>query len=171
MNIVLIGMRGSGKSTVGKLLAKKLNKQFIDTDRLLAEREGKQLPEIITLFGWDYFRNKESDIAEEVAKQTNAVISTGGGIILRQKNIDALGNKGMFVFLKASISEILKRIGRNKNRPSLTGKKSFTEELEDVWNERKKIYKQTADIIIETDNKTIEQIAEEIKKHFSNITV
>jgi len=164
MNIVLIGMRGSGKTTVGKLLSKKLNKTFYDLDRLLAEKESQPIAEIVKTHGWEYFRDKESEIAEEISQKTNAVIATGGGLILRQKNIDALAAHGKFIFLKASIPSIFRRISKDKNRPSLTEKKSFTEELEDVWNNRKEIYKQTADIIIETDNKAIKQIVDEIIK-------
>lgn len=162
MNIILIGMRGSGKTTIGKLLSEKLNKTFYDLDTLLALKENMPISKIVEKQGWDYFRDQESEIVEKIFQETNAVISTGGGVILRQKNIAALGKNGTFIFLKASVSEITKRINKGKNRPSLTGKKSFIEELEDIWNERKQLYNQTANIIIETDNKTFDEITHEI---------
>jgi len=162
MNIVLIGMRGSGKSTVGKLLANKLNKQFIDIDKLLVEREGKLLPAMITLHGWTYFRDKESQLVEEVSNQTNTIIATGGGVVLRKQNIDLLKKNGKFIFLKASIETMLKRIKNANDRPALTNKKTLKEEMEEVWGKRKSFYEDSANIIIETDKKTLKSVVDEI---------
>ena len=164
MNIVLIGMRGSGKSTVAKLLAKKLAKHFYDMDSLLVKKVGMALPEFVNKYDWELFRDKESEIADEISSMADAVIATGGGVILRQKNVDALKKNGTFVFLKTSVEQMLKRIGNAKNRPSLTSKKSLKEEIEQVWKERKSLYEQAADVTIDTDNKTLDEIIEEIIK-------
>jgi len=162
MNIVLIGMRGSGKSTVAKLLAKKLDKKFIDLDELLSKKVDMTLPKFVKQFGWEQFRDKESEIAEEISQQTYAVISTGGGVILRKQNVDALKKNGKFVYLQTSIATMLKRLESDRSRPALTNKKTLEEELQQVWEERKTLYENAADIIIETDKKTVKEIADEI---------
>jgi len=162
MNIILIGMRGSGKSTIGKILSKKTNKTFYDLDKLLVQKIGISIPEIIKKYDWEYFRDKESEIVEEISKETNAIIATGGGIVLRQKNIDILKKNGKFIYMKTSIDTMIKRIGDNKNRPSLTNKKFLREELEEVLPQRKNLYESTADVTITTDNKTPKSIADEV---------
>jgi len=164
MNIILIGMRGSGKSTIGKLLAKKLDKQFYDMDSLLEKKVRMTLPEYVKQLGWESFRDKESEVAEEVSHLTNVIIATGGGVILREKNINALKTNGKFIFLKTSIIQMLNRIGDAKNRPSLTKRNTLEEELEEIWKQRKSLYEQTADITIETDDKTTDEITKEIIK-------
>jgi len=167
MNIILIGMRGSGKTTVAKNLAKKLDKTFYDLDSLLAEKEQMPISEVVNKHGWDYFRDRESEIVKRISVQKNAVISTGGGVILRKKNIDELNKNGKFIFLKTSIETMVKRINGNKNRPALTTQKTLKEEIEEVWNNRKGLYEQTADFTIETDNKTIEEIVNEITNNLA----
>jgi len=168
MNIVLIGMRGSGKTTVGKFLSKKTNKIFYDLDKLLIKKNGTSIPEMIKKFDWEYFRNKESEIAEEISNETDVVIATGGGIVLRQKNIDAFKKNSKFIYMRTSIPEMIKRIGEDMNRPALTNKKSLREELKEVLLQRKSLYEQTADIIIDTDNKPPKIIVEEIIRLLNN---
>jgi shikimate kinase len=162
MNIVLTGMRGSGKSTIAKMLAGKMNRSFIDMDSLIVKKVGMPLPEFVKKNGWKTFRDKETEVTLETADLTNTIIATGGGVILRKQNVDALKKNGKFVFLKTSIQTMIKRIGEDKNRPALTNKKTMEEELEEVWKERKNLYEQSADSIIETDNKTHEAIVNEI---------
>lgn len=164
MNIILIGMRGSGKTTIAKLLAKKLHKEFYDLDALVAEKENMPIAKIVYAQGWDYFRNKESEIAEEISQKANAVIATGGGIILRKKNIDALKRNGKFIFLQASVTNLVKRIGTDSNRPRLTKEKTMHEELKKLWEERKMVYQKVADDIVETDHKSLQDIVKEILK-------
>src|SRR6185369_9382539 len=149
-NIVLIGMRGSGKSTIGKLLAQKLEKDFIDLDSLLEQKIGMPVAEIVAKHGWDYFRDYETKIVHAVANVTDTVIATGGGFVLRKNNIDALKQNGIFVFLKAPTTTLIERIGDDANRAPLTDKKTKEEEMEEVWKQRKDLYEQTADIIIDT---------------------
>ncbi|HWY80037.1 MAG TPA: shikimate kinase [Candidatus Sulfotelmatobacter sp.] len=165
MNIILIGMRGSGKSTVGKILSKKTAKTFYDLDSLLIQSEGISITEIVQKYGWEYFREKESKLVERISKQINAVIAPGGGAIIQKSNRDFLGKNGKFIFLKVSVNQILSRISHNNNRPSLTGTKTFTEEIKDIWNERRTIYEQTSDITIDTDDKTPKEVVNEILKY------
>lgn len=163
-NIVLIGMRGSGKTTVGKLLAKKLSKKFLELDALIEKRVGMKIPVIVEKKGWSYFRKKESEVAKETALYTDKIVSTGGGVVTKDDNIKALKKNGVFIFLNASTKTLLKRIGVDSTRPFLTNAKSRQEDVENVLKERMKLYKRTANYLIDTDNLTPMKIVDQIIK-------
>jgi len=162
MNVVLIGYRGTGKSTVGKVVATRLGRTLISTDAEIVKRAGQTIPEIVTQHGWDYFRDLESKICGELAGQDGMVIDTGGGAILRSENVEQLKKNGTLFWLTASVESIVQRIGRDNQRPSLTGTKSFVEEVEEVLRERTPKYQAAADHVIETDGRSIVQIVDEI---------
>jgi len=155
MNIVLIGYRGTGKSTVGQLLAARLGRELVSTDAEIIKRAKRTIPEIVTQEGWEYFRNLESDICRELASRDKLVIDTGGGAILRTQNVEALKKNGTVFWLTASIETIGKRIGGDDQRPSLTGGKSFVDEIGDVLRERTPNYQTAADHTIVTDDRSI----------------
>lgn len=163
MNIVLIGMRGSGKTTIGKLLAKRLGKQFIEMDELIVQKVGHSIPEIVNRYGWEKFRDVEQEITREVAGWDNVVNATGGGVVTREENIRQLKKQGKLVWLKANTDTLLRRIGNDQSRPSLTGK-SHQEDMEAVLADRSPIYEQVADFIIDTEDKMPEEVAEIITK-------
>ena len=167
MNIVLIGMRGSGKTAVGKLLAKRLGKQFIEMDELIVRRLGQTVPEIVQRYGWQKFRDVEAEITREVAGVENVVNATGGGVVTREENIRELKKKGKLVWLKADLDTLLRRIGNDQSRPSLTGK-SQREDMETVLAERSPIYERAADFIVDTEGKMPEEVAEAIAKLYTN---
>lgn len=160
MNIVLIGYRGTGKSTVGKLLAARLGRELVSTDAEIIKRAKRTIPEIVTQEGWEYFRNLESDICRELASRDKLVIDTGGGAILRTQNVEALKKNGTVFWLTASVETIGKRIGGDNQRPSLTGAKSFVDEIQDVLRERAPNYQAAADYTIATDDRSINQLVE-----------
>lgn len=160
MNIVLIGYRGTGKSTVGKLLAARLGRELVSTDAEIIKRAKRTIPEIVTQEGWEYFRNLESDICRELASRDKLVIDTGGGAILRTQNVEALKKNGTVFWLTASVETIEKRIGDDDQRPSLTGAKSFVDEIQDVLRERTPNYQTAADHTIATDDRSINQLVE-----------
>lgn len=160
MNIVLIGYRGTGKSTVGKLLAARLGRELVSTDAEIIKRAKRTIPEIVTQEGWEYFRNLESDICRELASRDKLVIDTGGGAILRTQNVEALKKNGTVFWLTASVETIGKRIGGDNQRPSLTGAKSFVDEIQDVLRERTPNYQAAADHTIATDDRSINQLVE-----------
>ncbi|MDP3988252.1 MAG: shikimate kinase [Candidatus Levybacteria bacterium] len=170
-NIVLIGMRGSGKTTIAKLLSKKLNKEFLELDDILVKKEGSSIRELVSKKGWDYFRDKESEIVKEVLSLNNKIISTGGGVVVRNQNIETLRKNGVLIYLKASLNTLLKRIGEDKNRPPLTDKKNTREEIEEVLRGREELYKNSADEIIVTDDLNEEQTAVQIIKQLNNLTM
>ena len=160
MNIVLIGYRGTGKSTVGRLLAARLEREFVSTDAEIVKRAQRTIPEIVAQQGWDYFRDLESDICRELASRDQLVIDTGGGAILRAQNVEALKKDGTVFWLTASVETIAQRIGGDNQRPSLTGTKSFVDEIQDVLGERTPKYRAAADHIISTDDRSINQLVE-----------
>jgi shikimate kinase len=164
MNIVLIGYRGTGKSTVGRLLAARLGRELVSTDSEIVMRAKQTIPEIVDQQGWDYFRDLESDICGELADRDQIVIDTGGGTILRTKNVEALRKKGVVVWLTASVETITKRIGHDDQRPSLTGTRSFVDEIQEVLRERTQKYQAAADHCIATDDRSINQLVDTLLK-------
>jgi shikimate kinase len=162
VNIVLIGYRGTGKSTVGRQLAARLGRVLVSTDAEIVKRAQRTIPEIVAQQGWEYFRDLESEICREVASRDQLVIDTGGGAILRAQNVEALKKNGTLFWLEASVGTITKRIGRDTQRPSLTGTKSFVDEIQDVLRERTPTYQAAADHVITTDNRSINQLVEAI---------
>ena len=162
MNIVLMGYRGTGKSTVGRLLAARLGRELVSTDAEIIKRVQHSIPEIVAQKGWEHFRDLESDICREFAGRDQLVIDTGGGAILRVQNVEVLKKNGTVFWLTASVETIAKRIGSNNQRPSLTGTKSFVDEIQDVLWERTPKYQAAADHSIATDNRSVNQMVETI---------
>jgi shikimate kinase len=162
MNVVLIGYRGTGKSTVGKTVAARLGRAVVSTDDEIVKRIGRTIPEIVAQHGWDYFRNIESEICRELADRDGLVIDTGGGAILRPENVAALKKTGTLFWLTASVATIAQRIGRDTERPSLTGTKSFVDEIEQVLRERTPKYQAAADHAVSTDGRSVQEIVDEI---------
>lgn len=161
-NIVLIGMRGSGKTTVAGHLARKLGIESLDLDEIMAGRLALSTPEIVQKHGWSYFRDQESTIAQEVSATDNKLISTGGGVVLKPQNVAALKRNGIIVLLRASANVLIKRLGDARDRPPLTSAKSLNDEVRQVLRERQKLYEAAADIVIDTDKLRPAQIADKI---------
>ena len=161
MNLILIGYRGTGKSTVGEILAKRLKLRLVNLDERIAAKAGKRIPEIVEQRGWEHFRDLESEVVAEAVKDDGQVLDCGGGVILREKNTALLKKAGQVFWLQASIPTIVARIQNGAERPSLTGK-SFTDEVADVLREREPRYRAAADHVVDTEGKTPERVAEEI---------
>lgn len=162
MNIVLIGYRGTGKSTVGKVLATRLGRELVSTDKEIVKRAGRSIPEIVAEHGWEHFRQLESQVCKDLGGRDNLVIDTGGGAILRKENVDAFKRNGTLCWLTASVNTIANRIGGDTQRPSLTGNKSFVEEIQEVLEERIPKYQAAADHIVPTDGRSIKQLVENL---------
>ena len=162
MNIVLVGYRGTGKSTVARMLSKELNFPVFNMDEEITKKAVMSIPEIVEKFGWDSFRDMESEIAEQVSNLDNHIIDTGGGVILCDKNVKNLRKNSKVFWLKADITTIVKRIKHGRHRPSLTEGKSFVDEIEEVLAQRKEKYKKAADYIIDTSKLSPSDVAEKI---------
>ncbi|WP_454064198.1 shikimate kinase [Candidatus Nitrospira salsa] len=162
MNIVLIGYRGTGKSTVAKLLGQKLGRNVVSTDAEVIAKAQLPIPEIVEKFGWDHFRQIETEVCQVLSTQESLVIDTGGGAILKQENVIALNTNSVTFWLTAEIPTIASRIGGDTQRPSLSGTKTFVEEIEEILHERTPKYQAAADHIIPTDHFSPDQIVESI---------
>lgn len=162
MNIVLIGYRGTGKSVVGSILAKRLNMQCIGMDAEIVKKAGMPIPEIVAKYGWPKFRDIESELARELSGRDNVIIDTGGGVIERPENIEALRNNGVIFWLKASVDVIVSRIADGTERPALTAGKTFTDEVAEVLEKRIPKYQAAGRHEIDTDHLTPDQIADKI---------
>lgn len=162
MNIVLIGYRGTGKSVVGKLVAKAIGMDYVSMDARIVEKAGMSIPAIVEKDGWTTFRDMESEVARELAACDNIVIDCGGGVIERPENIDVLGQKSVIIWLKASVGKIVSRIQGDTERPSLTGAKSFTDEVAEVLERRTPKYEAAAQYDIDTEQLTPKEVAERV---------
>ena len=165
MNIILIGYRGSGKTTVGRELAKLLERPFFDSDRMVFAKTGRTVSEIVEAGGWPAFREAEKAVIADLSALDQAVISLGGGAIMDPDNVAALEERGKFVWLKADARTLARRMQSEKNgggqRPSLTGAGTL-EEVERVLAERLPVYRALADLAVDTAGKYPAGIAVEI---------
>ena len=159
MNLILIGYRGTGKSTVAKILSERFQARLISTDEFIITKAGMHIPEIVESKGWDYFREFESGVIKEISKEDDCIIDAGGGVVLREENIKNLKKNAKIVLLKADVKIIAERIKDDTKRPSLTGEKSFIDEINEVLNERKPLYEKAADFSVDTSNLTPEEVA------------
>ena len=161
-NIALIGFMGVGKTAVGKALAGKLDKKFIELDSLIKQKAGKTIPEIFKQDGEIAFRELEIAVTKEVAKGKNQVIACGGGVVLNKINIDRLRNESIIVYLTASPKVILKRVsGGGMERPLLEASNQALT-VQGLLTFRKPFYERAADIKIDTSKLDVESIVEQI---------
>lgn len=166
-NIILIGPMGSGKSTIGNLLAKKLNRIFIDSDHYIEEKTGVDIPRIFDVEGEEGFRQRETCALKELAEQRDIVLATGGGSVIKEENQHILSNCGFIVFLDTSIQQQMSRLKKDKKRPLLQTDNP-RQRLEELLTERKPIYQKLADFTIKTDHKYAKAILNNIMKNIPN---
>ena len=164
-NIVLIGMSGSGKSTVGQYIARKLNIDFLDTDDIIVSNTEKSIEYIFSHYGEIYFRELEKLVINSLGQRGNMVIATGGGIVLNSDNLEKLKNNGIIFLLQGSVETLYKNINFqnsiNDQRPLLK-QGDLKVELERMYNNREELYLKSGDYKISIDNKTINEIGNEI---------
>ena len=165
MNIVLIGYRCTGKTTVGTLLAAATGMGFVDIDRLITDREGLSIPSIVSRSGWEHFRSLERHLVIETGMKDNLVVATGGGVVMDTENIARLREHGTLFWLKARSVTIAKRMLRHSlegcHRPSLTGCGSL-EEIDRLLTVRSPLYEQACDYEVDGDRSEPREMAAEI---------
>ena len=159
-NIVLTGFMGTGKTAVGKKLSRLLNMELVDVDTEIEKSQKMTVKEIFKNFGEPRFREIETEMIKKLSGKENIIISTGGGAVLKQENMDILREKGIIVCLMAKPETILSRTSHNSNRPLLHVEDPFGK-INELLNFRKPFYER-ADIMIDTEGKTPILIAEEI---------
>ena len=165
-NIFIVGLMGSGKTSIGKLLAKRTGRLFIDTDNQIIKESGMTITEIFNKFSENYFRDLEHKVLSKVKSIENHVISTGGGIILKLENIKIMKNSGTIIFLDIDVETQLSRVINKKNRPLLNSN-NMVENLVNIKKERDYIYKNISDYIISISEKNKSEIVEEIQNYIS----
>jgi len=160
-NIYLIGMRGVGKTSIGKVLAQRLGRDFIDIDEQIALKEGKTIMEIVADQGWEEFRKRENAMVQEISKKENSVVSTGGGALMHFDNAQILKSSGKLFLLVATPAVLVERLKASHQRPSLNGKDPL-EEIDEIWEQRKEIYYKYADEVVDTEPWDQERIMSEL---------
>ena len=167
MNIFIVGPMGSGKSTVGKIISDELFLDFFDTDDEIEIRTGASIDWIFDLEGESGFRKRESEMLDEMVKKNSIVLSTGGGIVLESSNRELLSSRGTVFYLSTPISVQVERTAKDKDRPLL--KNGDPEKiLSKLHDEREEFYKSVSDHIIETEDKSSQEVASEIIKLVKN---
>mgnify|MGYP001595704606 FL=1 len=162
-NIFIVGSMGSGKTSIGKILAKKNHLSFLDTDHEIIRSSGYSIPDIFEKFGEEYFRELETKQLKEMYGMKNHVISTGGGIILKKQNIELIKNLGIVIFLDISINSQINRVKNRKNRP-LINDNNLKDNLLSLKKIRDPIYKKISNYIIDVSEKERNQIVTEIQE-------
>ncbi|GAG33800.1 unnamed protein product [marine sediment metagenome] len=168
MNIVLIGYRCSGKTEVGKILARELEKDFIDTDKLIEDNAGCSIETIISRNGWNHFREIEKSLIEMVSRRNNLIIATGGGVVMDEDNVKNLKKNAWIVWLNGEPEVIRERMDKEqrsgKIRPSLTGEDPL-EEIKQVMDVRIPLYEKAATLVVDTSAVTSTEVAALIIKN------
>ena len=167
-------MMGSGKTTVGEQLAKKLNMSFVDIDETVETVTGMSISEIFEIFGEERFREMESAFFIEKSKQDNQIFSTGGGIVLRSENRNILKTNGTTILLRNKPETLTVRLKSSpqdpseNSRPLLYNSFNLNDRLTKIWNERKSYYESSAKYIIDTDELTYNEVVKKIARYLQN---
>ncbi len=164
-NIFLVGLMGAGKTTVGRLLAKRLGRRFIDTDHEIEARCGVKIPTIFEMEGEAGFRKRESQVIDELTQEKNLVLATGGGAVLLPENRTNLHNRGMVFYLRANPHELWLRTKNDKGRPLLNQGDARTT-LEKLYAERDPLYLEAAHHTIDTGKPSVSQLVNTLMMQF-----
>lgn len=162
-NIFLVGLMGAGKTSVGKLLAKRLGKAFVDSDREIERVTGVRIPVIFEIEGEAGFRAREARILAELVQGENIVLATGGGAVLSAQNRQLLAENGVVIYLCAAVHDLWSRTRHDKNRPLLKTAEPVAK-LEQLYAERDPLYRETADIIVDTGNQSLGSLAHKLEQ-------
>ena len=169
---MLVGYRCSGKTSVGKHLARELGGQFFDTDTWIEKKAQCSIETIVSRHGWDCFRSIEKELIKELSGGIKLVIATGGGVVMDEENVRNLKRTGFIVWLTAKAEVLKKRMLRDhrsgKSRPSLTGSDPL-EEITKVLSARASYYKKASDLVVDTTSLSPSQVAALILRHFPEI--
>lgn len=161
VNVFLVGPMGAGKSTIGRLLASELKARFRDTDKVIEERTGADIPWIFDVEGESGFRDREAAVLAELALEPGMVIATGGGIVLRPENRAVMQRSGYVCYLTAAIEQLVERTARDKKRPLLQVDNP-RKKIVDLLQQRDPLYREVADFIVTTDRRPPRLVAQEI---------
>ena len=167
-NIFLVGLMGAGKSTVGRILARRLGKRFVDTDHEIEKRNGVTIPVIFEIEGEDGFRRREQEVLADLAQEKDLVLSTGGGIVLKPENREVLRNHGFVVYLNARPELLAERTKHDRTRPLLNVEDPLTR-LRELFAVRDPLYREVAHAVVETGRGAPQQVVQAILGEISRI--
>ncbi len=162
-NLFLVGMPGCGKSTLGRLLARRLDKAFVDADVELERRLGVTIPVIFELEGEPGFREREATILTDLVVQNNIVLSTGGGVVLRPSNRERLKEGGTVLYLHAAPATLWERTRHSKHRPLLQAPDPFAR-VQELYTARDSLYREVADAVVESDREQVSRLAHRLEQ-------
>ena len=160
-NIFLVGLMGAGKTSVGRLLSRRMGKEFYDSDHVIEDRTGVKIMVIFDIEGESGFRSRERDVIKELVRKKGIVLATGGGSILDSENRQHLKNNGTVIYLHASVGELVRRTNHDSKRPLLRTK-NVKKKLDDLYIERDPLYRSIADLIFETKNQSVAELVSAI---------
>lgn len=166
-NVILIGPMGSGKTTIGRLLARELNRPFFDADSELEKRTGVNIPWIFDVEGEAGFRKRETSIIEKLTEKKNIILATGGGAILKEENRNFIKSRGVVIYLSVSIDSQIERTSQNQNRPLLQVE-DIKKQLQKLHQIRHPLYESIADFHIATDKHSINNIVTQCLEYLAN---
>ena len=169
-NIILVGLMGSGKTSVGKVLARLLNKDFVDSDHEIERVTGVRVPVIFEIEGEAGFRARERKMIAEIVARENILLATGGGAVLAKENRDLLRAHGTVIYLRAPVKSLLKRTQHDRSRPLLQVADPAAK-LTELYEQRDPLYREVAHLIVDTSNQSVRTLAAQIEaklKTFAN---
>ena len=162
-NIFLIGLMGAGKSTIGKQLARELGKDFRDSDSEIENRTGVSIDVIFDIEGERGFRRRETGMLKELVEKRGIVLATGGGAVLALENRQMLRDNGLIIYLRATAEHLAGRVRLDRKRPLLQSGDKLVK-IRELLAQREPIYKELADMVIETNNRSIPRVVRHISK-------
>lgn len=162
-NLFLIGPMGAGKSAVGRQLARLMHMDFIDSDDEIENRTGVDIAFIFEKEGEDGFRKREAKVIDELSARQGVVLATGGGAVLDPQNRSYLGGRGFVIYLHTTVKQQLDRTNRGRSRPLLDTGDDRAKVLEELMEVRDPLYREIADLVVETDGRRVKEVAAEIR--------
>ena len=170
-NLILVGMMGSGKTTMGRALSKHLGKEFVDSDEEIQKRTGVTIPHIFDIEGETGFRQRETAAIRDMAGRDNMVLATGGGAVLAEQNRPMLQQNGIVIYLKANVHDLWQRTRHDRNRPLLQTPDPYAK-LTELFQQRDPLYRQVADIVVQSGKQSAHalmlHLVDEIEKFRKN---
>jgi shikimate kinase len=167
-SLILVGMMGAGKTTVGRLLARRLKRSFHDADEEIERRCGVRIPVIFEIEGEAGFRARESQVIAELCALENAVLATGGGAVLAEENRRRIAAHGTVIYLHARPSHLWQRVRHDRNRPLLATADPLRK-LEELYAERDPLYREVADLVIDTGRQSVQTLAKDLLARLEGI--
>ena len=167
-NVFLVGMMGAGKTSVAKLLARQLRKEFVDSDQEIERRTGVRVAVIFDIEGEAGFRAREASVMRELTARRGIVLATGGGAVLREDNRRALSENGVVVYLRATVDELWHRTRQDKSRPLLRAADPHAK-LTEIYRDRDPLYREVADLIVDTGSQSMKNLVQRLQRELARL--